>query len=73
VRMSWFAQYALDLRAASISGSVILRPRCQALGGTSLTLASIQGSVWASGAEVTAIEEHAFSASYAGVKIWATP
>jgi hypothetical protein len=68
VRMSWFANYALDLRGADISGSVILRPRCRALGGISMTLANIQGSVWASGAEVTAIEESAFSAAYAVVR-----
>jgi hypothetical protein len=68
VQLSWFANYALDLRAADISGSVILRPRCRALGGISLTLANIQGSVWASGAEVTAIEENAFSADYAVVR-----
>jgi len=68
VPVSWFANYALDLRSADIGGSVILRPRCRALGGISVTLADIQGSVWTSGAEVTAVEEYALSADYAVVR-----
>jgi uncharacterized protein YjbI with pentapeptide repeats len=68
VPFSWFANYALDLRSADIGGSVILRPRCRALGGISVTLANIQGSVWMSGAEVTAVEEYALSADYAVVR-----
>lgn len=68
VAMSRFANYALDLRAADIDSSVILRPGCSAVGGISLALSNIDGSLWACGAKVTADEEYAFSADYAVVR-----
>jgi hypothetical protein len=68
VKMSQFARYALDLRAAEIKSSVILRPGCRALGGITLTLADVQGSVWVSGAELTGVEENAFAAEYSVIR-----
>jgi hypothetical protein len=62
------ARFALDLRAARINGSVLLRPDVKAFGGISVTLAQIQGSIWCQGADLVAIEDCAFSADYATVQ-----
>ena len=61
-------RFALDLRAAQIRGSVLLRPYVTACGGISFTLARVQGSVWCNGAELTAGEDCAFSADYAEIQ-----
>jgi hypothetical protein len=68
VPMSRHPRFALDLRATKIWGSVLLRPDVKALGGISVTLAQIQGSIWAQGAELTAIEDAAFSADYSEIR-----
>jgi len=62
------ARYALDLRAAQVRGSVILRPDVKAIGGISFNLAKIEGSIWCNGAHLTAAEEHAFSADYVNIQ-----
>lgn len=68
VEHSQHAPYALDLRATDIRGSVTLRPGVKALGGISMNLARIIGSVWCSGAELTATQGGAFSADYAEIQ-----
>jgi hypothetical protein len=65
---STHAPYALDLRASDIRGSVTLRPGVEAVGGISMNLARIIGSVWCSGARLTATQERAFSADYAEIQ-----
>lgn len=68
VPQSRHARFALDLRAARINGSILLRPDVKAVGGISVTLAQIQGSIWCQGADLVAIEDCAFSADYATVQ-----
>jgi hypothetical protein len=68
VENSKHPRFGLDLRAAQIRGSVLLRPGVTALGGISFTLAHVEGSIWLNGAELTAGEDCAFSADYADIK-----
>jgi hypothetical protein len=68
VTLSQIAHYALDLRGAHVESSIYLRPKCVAEGGISLTLASVDGSVWANGVRARGLEEHAFAADYAEIR-----
>jgi hypothetical protein len=68
VQNSRHSRYALDLRATRIRGSALLRPDVKAFGGVSFTLAQVRGSIWCNGAELTAVEDCAFSADYADIQ-----
>ncbi len=68
VLYSKHSRYALDLRSTRIRGSIQLRPDMTARGGVCLTLAKVEGSVWANGAQMDALEECSFAADYAEIQ-----
>ena len=68
VLYSKHSRYALDLRGTRIRGSINLRPNLDAWGGVCLTLAKVEGSVWANGAYFEGVEDSAFAADYAEIQ-----